>query len=226
MLRYILIAFILFSYYSDQFSQDFRWGLKGGIGYSFYSISKTDFSDPKGNAYTFDGTGGITAIMLGAAGYLRFSNSSFYFSPEFTYINGGGKIEFREEGNNQSDVEKTVATQKDQVFEFAASFGVELSNVKLFLGPAFTYRVTTDGSASNYLKNLFPNTVGETNSQSLYINLNLGIGYMITKNGTLNLRYSFPIVGNEFMVENNTYINNASFSLISIDYTYLFDSTQ
>ncbi len=49
---------------------------------------------------------------------------------------------------------------------------------------------------------------------------------MITKNGTFNLRYSFPIVGNEFTVENSTYINSASFSLISLDYEYLFDSNQ
>ncbi len=100
----------------------------------------------------------------------------FYFSPELNYINGGGKIEFNNFSTNSSEGKKTIVTQKDQVFELAALIGVELFPIKLFLGPTFTYRVTTDGSASNYLENLFPNAVGETNSQSFYINLNLGIG--------------------------------------------------
>ena len=222
MIRFVLISAFLIFTYTQNHSQDFKWGLKGGVGYSFYNISKTGFTDAKGTAYTFEGTSGVTSIILGASGILKIKNSPFYFSPELYYINGGGKIEFSNLSAKTPGGEKTLVTQKDQVFELAALIGVELLPIKLFLGPTFSYRVTTDGSASNYLEKIFPNTIGETNSQSLYINLQVGLGLMLSESSSINIRYSFPLVGNEFKVENNTYTNNAAFSMISIDYSYLF----
>ncbi len=79
MMRFVLIVTFLIFNYSNHLSQDFKWGLKGGIGYSFYGISKTDFNDPKGNSYTFEGTSGVTSIILGACGNLKIENSSILF---------------------------------------------------------------------------------------------------------------------------------------------------
>lgn len=226
MLRTILFVFVYYLISYSCYAQDFRWGLKGGIGYSFYKIVQTDFTDPKGDPFTFEGVDGVTSILLGASGYLKFNNSSFYFAPEFYYIRGGGKIEFSNLSARTPGGEKTMISQKDQLIELAALLGYEVKKFKFFTGPNFSYRISTNGTASDYLDNIFLNSLGETNSQSLYLGLSFGIGYSLNSNSSISLRYGLPILGYNFSVENNTYINNASFSMFGLEYIHLFESNK
>jgi len=119
--------------------------------------------------------------------------------------------------------EKTTITQTDHLFELAAPIGIRLGLFNIFSGPTFSYRISTNGAASDYLDNIFNNGLGETNDQSLYMGIVAGLGYSIDKNSIINIRYSFPILGNELTIENNSYSNNMAFSLISVDLIYIFE---
>lgn len=223
MQRTILFFILIFTYFIQISAQGFNWGLKGGFGASFYGINQMEFSDPKGNPYTVESAGSVSSIQLGASGFIKIKNSSFYFSPEFYYVNGGGKLEFTDMSSNLPDGEKTTISQKDHLFELAALIGVELNLIRIFTGPTFSYRVSTTGDASNYLDNIYNNGLGKTNNQSLYMGIVAGLGYSFDKNTTINIRYGFPILGNEFAIENNAYTNNLAFSLVSIDLVYIFE---
>ena len=222
MQRTIILFTLLFVSFFQISAQGFNWGLKGGFGFSYYGIDKKEFTDKKGNPYTVEEAGSVTSIQLGASGFINIKNSSFYFSPELYYINGGGELEFSDLSARIPGGEKTVVTQKDHLFELAALLGFEFKALRIFTGPTFSYRVSTTGDVSNYLDNIFNNGLGETNNKSLYMGIVAGLGYSFDKNTIINIRYSFPILGNEFTIEDNTYTNNLAFSLVSIDLVYMF----
>lgn len=215
---FIILSFICISQIS---AQEFKWGLKDGLGFSYYGIDKIDFTDQKGNPYSAEGAGTVTSIQLGASEFVNIKNSSFYFSPELYYVNGGGEVEF-----TNLIGEKTVVTQNDHLFELAALLGFEFNALRVFAGPIFSYRVSTTGDVSNYLDNVFNNGLGETNDQSLYMGIAAGLGYSFNKNTIINIRYSLPILGNELTIENYSYTNNIAFSLVSIDLVYIFEQQQ
>ena len=223
MQRTIILFILLFISFAQISAQGFKWGLKGGFGFSYYGIDKINFTDKKGNPFTVEGAGSVTSIQLGASGFINIKNSSFYFSPELYYINGGGEIEFSDLSARIPGGEKTVVTQKDHLFELAALLGFEFKALRIFTGPTFSYRVSTTGDVSYYLDNIFNNGLGETNNQSLYMGIAAGIGYSFDKNTIVNVRYSFPIMGNALTIENYTYTNNIAFSLVSIDLIYIFE---
>lgn len=223
MQRTILFFILLFTSFIQISAQGFNWGLKAGFGFSYYGIDKKDFTDKKGNPYTVEGAGSVTSIQLGASGLINIKNSSFYFSPELYYINGGGKLEFSNLSARNPEEKKTVITQKDHLFELATLIGSEFKALRVFLGPTFSYRVSTTGDVSNYLDNVYNNGLGETNNQSIYIGIVAGLGYSFNKSTTINIRYGFPILGSELTIENNTYTNNLAFSLVSIDLIYIFE---
>lgn len=216
----IILTFVLAIQIS---AQKLKLGFKGGFGASFYGINQMEFSDPKGNPFLVEGVGSVVSIQLGVSSFVNINNSSFYFSPELYYINGGGKLEFTDMSSNLPEGEKTTISQKDHLFELAALIGVELNSIRVFAGPSFSYRVSTNGAASDYLDNIYNNGLGKTNDQSLYMGIVAGLGYSFDKNTTINIRYGFPILGNELTIENNTYSNNIAFSLISIDLVYMFE---
>jgi len=219
----IILFILLFICFSQIPAQGFKWGLKGGFGFSYYGIDKIDFTDKKGNPYTVEEAGSVTSIQLGASGFISIRNSSFYFSPEFYYVSGGGKLEFSDMSTNLPEGEKTTISQKDHIFELATLIGVEIDFIRVFAGPTFSYRVSTNGAASDYLDNIYNNGLGHTNDQSLYMGIVAGLGYSIDNNTVINIRYSFPILGNELTIEDNTYTNNLAFSLVSIDLVYFFE---
>lgn len=223
MKRTTVLIILSFTYLSQISAQGFNWGLKGGFGISYYGVDKIDFTDQKGNPYTVKGAGSVTSIQLGASGYTNIKNSSFYFSPELYYISGGGELEFSKLSVKNPEGEKTVITQKDHLFELAALIGFEFNALRIFTGPTFSYRISTNGAASDYLDNIYNNGLGETNNQSLYLGIVIGLGYSFDKNTIINIRYGFPILGNEFTIENNTYTNNLAFSLVSLDLVYVFE---
>ena len=223
MQRTILFSILIFITLTQVVAQGFNWGLKGGFGYSYYGVSKIEFTNQKGDPYTVEGAGAVTSIQLGASGFINIKNSSFYFSPELYYINGGGKLEFSNLSARNPEGEKTVITQKDHLFELATLIGFEFKALRVFTGPTFSYRVSTTGDASNYLDNIYNNGLGETNNQSLYMGIVAGIGYSFDKKTIINIRYGFPILGSELTIENNTYTNNLAFSLVSIDLVYIFE---
>lgn len=223
MQRTIFFFILLFASFIQISAQEFNLGLKGGFGFSYYGVDEKDFTDKKGNPYTVEGAGSVTSIQLGASGFINIKNSSFYFSPELYYVNGGGELEFSNLSAKNSEGEKTVITQKDHLFELATLIGFEFNTLRIFTGPTFSYRVSTTCDVSNYLDNIYNNGLGETNNQSLYMGIVAGLGYSFDKNTTINIRYGFPILGNELTIENNTYTNNLAFSLVSIDLIYIFE---
>jgi len=223
MQKILILCIIIFSFFSKLNSQGFQWGLKGGFGFSNYGIDKNEFTDPKGNPYSVEGTGSVVSIQLGVSSIVNMNNSIFYFGPEFYYVKGGGKLEFTDLSIGMNGGEKSTITQTDHLFELAAPIGIKLGLFNIFTGPTFSYRISTNGAASDYLDNIFNNGLGETNDQSLYMGIVAGLGYSIDKNSIINIRYSFPILGNELTIENNSYSNNMAFSLIGVDLIYIFE---
>ncbi len=223
MKRTTFFIILSFAYLSQISAQGFNWGLKGGLGLSYYGVDKKDFTDQKGNPYTVEGAGSVTSIQLGASGYINIKNSSLYFSPELYYISGGGELEFSKLSARTTGGEKTIIIQKDHLFELVTLIGFEFKALRVFAGPTFSYRISTNGAASDYLDDIYNNGHGETNNQSLYVGIVTGLGYSFDKSTILNIRYGFPILGNEFTIENNAYTNNLAFSLVSIDLVYVFE---
>jgi len=223
MQKILILCIIIFSFFSKLNSQGFNWGLKGGFGFSYYGINNSEFTDPKGNPYSVEDGGPVVSIQLGVSNILNMNNSIIYFGPEFYYVKGGGKLEFTDLSVKINGGEKTTITQIDHLFELAVPIGIKFGLFKIFTGPTFSYRISTNGAASDYLDNIFNNGLGETNDQSLYMGIVAGFGYSMNNNSIINIRYSFPILGNELTIENNTYMNNLAFSLVNIDLVYIFE---
>jgi len=223
MQKILFLCIIIFSFFSKLNSQGFNWGLKGGFGFSYYGINNSEFTDPKGTPYSVEDGGPVVSIQLGVSSIVNMNNSIIYFGPEFYYVKGGGKLEFTDLGVMINGGEKTTITQTDHLFELAVPIGVKLGLFKIFTGPTFSYRISTNGAASDYLDNIFYNGLGETNDQSLYMGIIAGLGYSIDENSIINIRCGFPLLGNEFTIENNSYRNNLSFNLLSLDFVYIFE---
>ena len=175
MKKLIFIAIAAFFLVQTSNAQLFKWGIKGGIGFSSLNIEDiTGISDGT-DVYDLVTGAGVTGYHLGVQ--TRVKIAMIYIQPEIYWNAGGGTLEQVVNGT-VTDVLEVKFTRID----VPLLVGVKLGPVRLNIGPVGSYVIneTNEGSTGDFDYQLY--------TDAMNWGWQGGIGFDLSKL-SLDLRY-------------------------------------
>ncbi len=196
MKKLILVAVASFFLFQVADAQLFRYGVKGGIGFSNLSFSDVTGIDDGTDVYNLVTGEAVTGWHLGAQ--TRIKVAMLFIQPELYFNTGGANVnQVFENGATE------VLNIKFSSFDLPLLLGVKLGPVRLMLGPVGSYVI----QGENDLQSLDPDYT--LLSSSMTWGWQGGIGFGLSKlsidaryEGSLtNFGESMSIGGSEYVFD-------------------------
>ncbi len=179
-------------------AQIFKYGIKGGVGFSSLKIDDISGIDGAGDAYNLITGDGVTGYHIGIQ--TRIKLAMIVIQPEVYFNAGGGTLE-RIVGTGAAEILNVNFSRIDIPLLVGAKFGP----ARIMVGPAGSYVISDD---SGDLVSLQPDY--ELFTKSLTWGFQAGIGLDISKI-SLDARYegSLSKLGETFTVGSNDFALDA-----------------
>ncbi len=191
MKRILLLASILFFFQVSTQAQLFRFGVKGGVSSSKFSVDKTMLQD-------IQTTQGVRDILIeqgesklglhfGVFG--RVQITGLFIQPEllFTQTRGEFVVNEVDPSNTQQTIE-SIAEQKFNKFDIPVMIGWKFGPARVGLGPVASVMLSEKDGLMDKINNLSDETV-ESGLNKAVFGYQVGVGLDILKFATLDLKY-------------------------------------
>ena len=142
-MKKVSIFVLLFFFWKNTYSQDFKLGLKAGANYSFMSIQK-ELAPSVESYHIGDPKFGWQAGIFGRIGIL-----GFFVQPEVLYTNYNTVVEIQETGTST----KTTNKQSYSQISIPLMIGYKFINIiRINVGPTFNYNLSVNQEGKNLIE--------------------------------------------------------------------------